>query len=119
MYSIYFSGECFQEFESSLSLINAAKSEFVCAQDFINKTLEYLISEKEIDENYKDRSFVESTDTDINFMKSIISNMKKAVAFDFEKVVECRTMSPEEVFEHMMLLTTENNYIMLYWYTTA
>lgn len=119
MYSIYFCGKCFHEIESSLYLINAAKSEFICVKDFIHEALEYLIDEDVIYEDYKNRSFVESTDVDINFMKSIISNMKEAVAFDFEKIVEFRTMNPEDIFEHMMLLTTENNYLMLYWNTTA
>ena len=119
MFSIYFNGNCFQEYESTLYLINAAKSEFTCAKDFINESLKYLIAENEIYEDYKNRHFVESTDDDISLMKSIISNMKKSVVFDFEKIVESHTMNPEYDVEHMMLLTSENNYIMLYWNTTA
>lgn len=119
MYSIYFNGDCFREFESALYFISATKSEFACARDFTNKTLEYLVIEDVIYEEYKNRNFFKSTDDDISFMKSIISNMERAVRFDFEKVVEFYTMKPEDSFEHMMIFVTENNYLMLYWNTTA
>ncbi len=119
MYSIYFNGNCFLEHESTLYLINAARSEFACVRSFINEALEYLIVEDVIYEEYKNRNFFEATDNDISFMNSIISNMKKTISFDFEKIVEFHTMNPCDNFEHMMILTTENNYLMLYWNTTA
>lgn len=52
-------------------------------------------------------------------MKSIIANMKEAVQFDFENIREFYTLRPEHDCEHMMLLKTDNYYMMLYWCTTA
>lgn len=119
MFSIFFSGKCFVEFESSLYLISAAKSEAESDKCFINEVIEYLILEKAVQEEYKHRQFVEATDDDICLMKSIIANMKKAVHFDFENICEFYTLSPEHDCEHMMLLKTDNYYMMLYWCTTA
>ena len=52
-------------------------------------------------------------------MKSIILNMKDAVKIDFEEVLESYTMEQEDLFEHIMILCTANDYYMLYWNTTA
>ncbi len=119
MFSIYFNGDCFQEFESSLYFIASARSEMSSHEEFIHDALDYLIKENAIYEEYKNRQFVKSTDEDIAFMKSIKDNMKRAVDFDLEDTAEYFTMIPYDVCEHMMILTTDNNYILLYWSTTA
>ncbi len=67
----------------------------------------------------RENEFIKSNDDDISFMKSIVLNMKDAVKIDYEEVLESYTMSPEDQFEHIMILCTANEYIMLYWNTTA
>lgn len=119
MFSIYFKGDCFLDFESELYLINAAKREVTCVKDFIDEALDYLIRENMIYEEYKNRRFVEATDEDINFLKAVLKSMNKAVEFDLEKNADFYTMDPEDTYEHMVLLAAENSYMMLYWHTTA
>ena len=121
MTTVYFGGKCFNEFESELYMIISAKSEFPDWSSFRQATMEQLTADKFtlIDESYKAKEFIISNDDDISFMKSIILNMKDAVKIDFEEVLESYTMSPEEQFEHIMILCTVNEYIMLYWNTTA
>ncbi len=121
MTTVYFSGKCFQEFESELYMIISAKSEFADWRLFGQASMEQLMDNKFtiIDETYKENAFVRSNDGDIDFMKSIILNMKDAVKIDFEEVLESYTMEDEDAFEHIMILCTANNYIMLYWNTTA
>ena len=121
MTTVYFGGKCFNEFESELYMIISAKSEFPDWGSFRQATLEQLIADNctLIDESYRENEFIKSNDDDIIFMKSIISNMKDAVKIDFEEVLESYTMSHEEQFEHIMILCTANEYIMLYWNTTA
>ncbi len=121
MTTIYFSGKCFQEFESELIMIISAKSEFADWKLFWQATLDRLIADKctIIDETYREKTFLESSDDDTDFMKSIVLNMKDAVQIDFEEVLESYTMEPEDMFEHIMIGCTANNYYMLYWNTTA
>ena len=121
MTTVYFGGKCFEEFESELYMIISAKSEFPARRSFGQAAMEQLIVDKStiISEAYKEKEFVRANDDDIAFMKSIVLNMKDAVKIDLEKVSESYTMAEEDPFEHIMILCTENNYVMLYWNTTA
>ena len=121
MTTIYFSGKCFQEFESELYMKTSAKNEFTDWGLFGQAAMNQLIADKctIIDETYREKTFIESSDDDIGFMKSIVLNMKDAVKIDFEEVLESYTMEPEDMFEYIMIWCTANNYYMLYWNTTA
>ena len=121
MTTIYFSGKCFKEFESELYMKISAKNEFADWGLFGQAAMERLIADKctIVDETYKEKIFIESSDDDTDFMKSIVLNMKDTVKIDFEEVVESYTVEPEDMFVHIMILCTANNYYMLYWNTTA
>ncbi len=121
MTTIYFSGKCFNEFESELYMKISAKSEFTDRGLFEQAAMEQLITDKftNLDESYREKKFIEATDDDTAFMKSIVLNMKDAVQIDFEEVLESYTMEDEDPCEHIMILCSANEYFMLYWDTTA
>lgn len=119
MTTIFFQGKCFLDFESSLYMISATKSEYSDYLEFLNKGLDYLIAKKTITQEYKNNNFIKSKDEDIEFMKSIFESMENAVNFDLEEILETYTMNQKDLYELLMILCTEHNYIMLYWNTAA
>jgi hypothetical protein len=121
MISICFQGECFNDFESSLCFLCSGKKDTTNIQSFMDLAQNYLYNEKKflVDED-KERKFIKSSEEDISFMRNILNeNLKKSVVFNFESIINCYTMNPEEKLEHCMVLESKDEYYLLYWNTTA
>lgn len=120
MNSVFFNGDCFIEFESEMWLITAIKQENSDYQEFSKKCLEYLKHKNFLWDDRTVRELKHAGNEDIDFMKSIIdTNLKYPIMYDIEKITEVYTFEQEDTCEHMLILCTENNYMMLFWHTSA
>lgn len=120
MNSAYFDGRYFNDFESEMWLITATKHEYSDYQEFSKKCLEYLKYKDFLWDNRTVKELKHADNEDVEFLKSNIdTNLKYPVMFDMEKITGIFTFEQEDTYEHMLILCTENNYMMLFWHTLA
>jgi len=121
MLTIYFGNSCFREIESSITLLNCAKSETDTFDKFLQEAMDNLILHKEIGEEYRNRVFdeVDSRHGDVLFMLQMVDNMDRVVEIELEQTKKYYCMSCHEWNENFIIYESENSYTMLFWCTTA
>lgn len=125
MIAIDFGSRCFNmnPSEESVLLVIAPKSLYSSMDEFVTKALQFLESDKEMCDNwrevYKNRSYSEATEEDKSWMKSRLEAMNHQVHIVYEPIISAVHIIPPRWNDITLGVETEEEYIFYSWGTAA